>query len=154
MKRKLPFFAVVFLAASLLFTACPIQFDPDGIFYFPNGTPIPTVNPGFSGTTTGYGLGYQPLSVVMTWVSGVFTGIAIGGTFNESVGHFERQLPAWLSHVNEFGTIPPRYFNSAADDPLIYGGLPRPPDILSSGTFMVNGLREAALDAIAVAESQ
>jgi len=71
MTRKLSLLAVVFLAMGLLFTACPVQFDPDDFIV---GEVV--VPPDFTGYLTGIGEGhYGDVRVTLFFEYGVIVDV-------------------------------------------------------------------------------
>ena len=115
MTRKLSWLAVVSLAAGLLFTACPIQFDPD---VEAGGDPI-DVDPNLTGTGISTVDGYVgDFTLTVVFYNGQITGITVDHMETNTSPIYAGNRVNWaidaVIHTQSFDWIdPPDHFSGA-----------------------------------------
>ena len=147
MKGKFAWFALVSLAAGLLFAACPIQFDPYAAPDVPGGE-IESVGT-WSGIAVGSALGYFGIrdgdsslivQVILVFDNGVIDEVHTD-TPHETSGYTDVPASLWALSIMA-GTLP-------AVLPMGHNV-----DAFTGGTVTINQLRVAFLDAMDDARAQ
>jgi len=137
MTRKLSWLVVVLAATALLFTACPVQFDPDAELDIGDEGDVIDVPADFSGSGTGsdpYGY-HGPVTVTLIWVDGAIADVTIIQEEHLNVQHNIGFWETWLRTSNTFPPILPMIYPTPHPGPL---------NVFSGATISVNALTRAA----------